>query len=176
MTNDDYGLADVPDASGVRGSDDPYDIHIKGLQDAAFAAAIAAKEARDAADQALNEAMRDAWEALATYAQIGRVVGMSKQAAHYRIHKAAGGLECTYTTAAEDVPVGATVASPRRGGRPAVVADKRVGSKNVTFYDENDEIVFEAPLGTSIAYTPSVDDGDDSDDGATDTISNEADE
>lgn len=136
---------------------DPHDLAIEAAKATYLAEAAAAKQAMETAEQAMTDAMREAWVATATYAEIGRAVGMSKQAAHHRIHKGWG--DGTYETAsAEDVPIGASLARQRRGSRAAVVADKRIGQRNVTFYDAHDAVITDVPLGTPMGYVPPIGD------------------
>lgn len=119
--------------------------------------ATRAKEAMTAAEVAMLEAMCDAMEASASYEEIGRAVGMTKQAAHYRVHKFLGEDSGYVGTAAERVPVGARIAKRTGGKRRTLVADKRVGRANVTFYDAKDNAFLEVPIGTTITYIPPVD-------------------
>lgn len=124
---------------------------------AALARATAAKEAMKAAEAAMVEAMSDAMEYSASYEEIGRAVGMSKQAAHSRVHKFLGEDSGYVVTAAEHVPVGAKISKRTGGNRRTFVADKRVGRANVTFYDAKDDAFLEVPIGTVVTYLPPVD-------------------
>lgn len=134
-----------------------YEADEPRLREEALARATAAKEAMKAAEAAMVEAMSDAMEYSASYEEIGRAVGMTKQAAHSRVHKFLGDDSGYVGTAAERVPVGAKIAKRSGGKRRTLVADKRVGRANVTFYDTKDNAFLEVPIGTTITYIPPVD-------------------
>lgn len=114
------------------------------------------KEAMEAAEKAMYEAMYNAWSLGATLQDIGRALDMTKQAAQYRIKKIIAEESQPVVTLAEDVPPWMVIASQRRGHRPTIVYSKRVGPKYVTFYDENDEQFVRVPRGTEISYTAQV--------------------